>query len=150
MADITRAYTPQAVQVYVNPYRITGFAGDTIISVSPVTADDEHEVSVDGAAVVVNVSTDNRHIVTMTLMPESKGYKYLAAIRAEQRAGFGLEGGEIPARAFRLYDPGNGDTIESDHAIIISRPELVMGAGRDPVEFRILLPDPTITLATAL
>jgi len=149
MADTPRAYSPQAVQVYTNPYRITGFAGDTIITVSPVTADDEHEVSVDGAAVVVNVNTDNRHIVTMAMMPESKGYKYLAEIRAEQRTQI-VEGGEFTARAFRLYDPGNGDTVESDHMIIISRPELVMGAGRDPVEFRILLPDPTITLATAL
>ena len=149
MADTTRGYSPQAVQVYTSPYRITGFAGDTIITVSPVTADDEHEVSVDGSAVVVNVSTDNRHIVTMTLMPESKGYKYLAEIRAEQRTEL-AEGGALTARAFRLYDPGNGDTVESDHMIIISRPELSMGSGRDPVEFRVLLPDPTLNLATAL
>jgi len=149
MADTTRAYTPQAVQVYLSPYRITGFAGDTIISVSPVTADDEHEVSVDGTAVVLNVSTDNRHIVTMTMMPESKGYKYLADIRAEQRAEL-AEGGALTARAFRLYDPSNGDAVESDYAIIISRAEISMGSSRDPVDFRLLLPDPTLTMASAL
>jgi hypothetical protein len=149
MADTTRAYSPQAVQVYTSPYRISGFAGDTIITVAPVTADDEHEVSVDGTSVALNVSSDNRHIVTMSLKPESAGYKYLAAIRADQRTEV-AEGGAIPARAFRLFDPSNGDIVESEHMIIISRPELVMGAGRDPVEFRILLPDPTIKLATSL
>jgi|GEM_PF-3360294 hypothetical protein len=149
MADTTRAYAPKAVQVFLSPYRIQGFSGDTIVTVSPVTADDEHEVSVDGSAVVLNVSSDNRHIVTMTLHPESTGYKYLAEIRAEQRTEV-EEGGALTARAFRLTDPSNGDTWESDHAIIISRPDVSMGSGRDGVEFRVLLPDPTVSLATAL
>jgi len=149
MADTNRAYSPGAVQVYLSPYRIQGFSGDTIITYSPVTADDEHEVSVDGSAVVVNVNNDNRHIVTMTLHPESKGYKYLAAIRAEQRAEV-EEGGALTARAFRLTDPSNGDIIESEHAIIISRAEITMGKGRDGVEFRVLLPDPTENLGSAL
>lgn len=149
MADTNRAYSPGAVQVFLSPYRIKGFSGDTIITVSPVTADDEHEVSVDGSAVVVNVSTDNRHIVTMTLHPESQGYQRMTAIRAAQRTEV-EEGGELTARAFRLYDPSNGDTIESEHATIISRPDITMGKGRDGVEFRVLLPDPTVSLGGGL
>lgn len=149
MADTTRSYSPGAVQVYVHPYRITGFSGDTIITVAPVTADDEHEVSADGKAIAINASMDNRHIATLTLSPESKGYKYLAAIRDEQRTEI-AEGGALTARAFRLYDPSNGDTIESEFAHIISRPEIAMGSAREGVEFRILLPDPTIKLGGAL
>jgi hypothetical protein len=147
MTAAARAFSPDDVQLYIHPYRITGFKGDTSMTLAPVTADDEHEVSTDGITVTLNRSTDRRYILTLSMDPESIGYKRLAEIRAEQQA---EEAGAIPKRAFRLRDPSNGDEVTSDYAIIISRPELALGSKREAVEVRILLPDPTIKLGEDL
>lgn len=134
-----RRYSAAAVQVFVEPYRITGFKGDTPINIAPVTADDEHDVNTDMGGVTVYRSTDNRYIVSLDMDPESIGYRRLAELAREQRA---ADAGEIPAAAFRFHDPSNGDVFEDEHAIVISRPELSLGGGRDAVQVRILLPNP--------
>lgn len=147
MTATARSYSPDQVQLFVHPYRITGFKSDTMITLAPVTADDEHEVSTDGATVTLLRSTDKRYLLTLSMDPESLGYRRLAQIRAEQVA---EDAGAIPKRAMRLTDPSNGDDVQSDYAIIISRAELAMGKGRDAVEVRILLPDPTIKLGEGI
>ena len=147
MTTTARSYDPNGVQIFVSPYAIKGLKGDTPVTIAPVTSDDEHEISTDGASFVLNRSRDNRYLVTLAMDPGSTGYRQLYEIWVEQNAD---EAGAIPARAFRLYDPMNGDVIESDVAVIVSRPEIALGAARDAVEFRIVLPNPTIKLGEDL
>jgi hypothetical protein len=134
------------VVIAFSPYTLTG-KGE--VSIEALAPEDSHETSGDGEAATVITSKDNRHVVTISVAHGSNAHRDLQAIAAEQKA---EEAGALAERAFRLYDPSNGDTWSERYGRLIT-PRVgrkMTATSPGMIEYKILLPNPTVDLGSTL
>ena len=134
------------VVLSVSPYTLSG-KGE--VSIEAQAKEDGVEISGDGEVLNIISNKDNSHIITLSVPHTSNAHRDLQAVLADQAAG---DAGALPERAVRLYDPSNGDTWSDRYGWVMSpRPGRSMtGTSPGMVEYKILLPNPTTDLASAL
>lgn len=144
----TRSYNPQQVRLSVGGFAVTGFANGSSITLEPVNETAaEFEYSLDGVNVQISQNVENGYILGFTLQPSSRSYKRLTSQQATQQE---ADAGVIADLAVRFSDPHNGDSASDQQAYFLTRAKLGRGTKPDGVEFRILLPAPTLQFGADL
>ena len=136
-------YNLAAVQCTIGSFRATGWAEGDAISVVPLSDAAEHKVSADGAHVAMSRKTDNRHEATLKVMRGTAAFRLLFEKYQSQIAEADI--GAVSALAFQVYDPIEGTKIVEANARFLRSPDLIFGASTSEAEFKLLLPNPTIT-----
>lgn len=134
-----RIYDFKRVTANFGDIPLEEFGPDAAISIDPVEAEDQFAFGVDGVA-VVSVSAVNAYVATVTVMSNSPVNRLLAEARRDQ------EDSGTPS-SFSLDDALTGDSVSEQYAWLATRAPMVKGKSASPVEWRILLPDPEITIA---
>ena len=115
--------------------RIEGFTTDGITAPERLQ-ETETEVGSDGFVVVTRASA-NAEIVTLTLYPNSPGYRILSETFSQEQS----ERGSLPVHTYHQENSITGDVMSDPTAILLQGPLLGEGVA-GPREFKILLPDP--------
>lgn len=144
MAGIVIDYNLAAVQCTVGSFRVTGWAPDDAIALAPLGDLAESEVSADGSRVSVSRINDPRWEATLKVRRGTAAYALLAEKLQEQLAE--SDDGAVSALSFQVYDPISGDKIVEAEARFMRYPDLPFSKAASDAEFKLLLPNPSLTL----
>lgn len=131
-----KSYDLSKILLIVGGYDISGFGEDGGVTFEIPSARYEDTVGADGE-VAVSANNDNRMYAVINVMETSKAYKTLADLQKDQEA----EDGALPALAFLMRDPINGDEVSDRYAAFMTKPAPSKGKKVGSREFRILLPN---------
>lgn len=136
MSGVFNSWDLKEVYLVVGGERIGGFGDDDAIQIEPNADAVTMTTGADGET-VGSRTNDRSHVVTLSLMQTSQGYRDLYAQFVEQQ-------GEqrISRRAFRLYDANTGFVCRSDHAIFLNNAIPTFSKEAGSIEIRIGLPSP--------
>lgn len=131
-------YDLNACTLMIGTFQVSGFGEGDGITIEPVEDAQVPTFGI-GGAVAVSRSGVTAHNVTINVLTTSKSYKHLSDLLEAQFAET-----PIQALAFRLMDPGNGDSVSDSHFVFTARPAMSKGKTVASVDFKGVLPSPTI------
>jgi hypothetical protein len=130
--------------------RIKGTTDDGI-EIGPVTAETiANGISADGAHPFVEITNDNRFVMTFSVYQTSAAYARLAQLQAEQAADVFNNVTDPFARRAYFNNPRTGDKCVSNRLVFTNRPPLMGKKANQPVQFLVFLPNPTITRGASI
>lgn len=139
----TGDYNLAAVQCTIGTFRVTGWAPDDAISLSPVSDLWESEASADGSHISRSRINDPRWDGVLKVRRGTAAYRLLMEeVQAQITA---AETGAVPALAFQVYDPISGDKIVESNLLFKRYPDLPFSKSASDAEFAVELSKPTIT-----
>jgi hypothetical protein len=139
----TGDYNLAAVQCTVGSFRVTGWAPDDAVALSPMSDLWESEASADGSHVSRSRINDPRWEATLKVRRGTAAYRLL--VEALQSQLESASSGAVPALAFQVYDPISGDKITERAALFKRYPDLPFAKSASDAEFKLELANPTIT-----
>ena len=146
--DATKTYSRDSLIFILDGIPITGW---TQISFSRQSAAFESARAVD--AVVYTFSGDNRMQATISIHPETDGFKRLHDLSVTQQLAAVSVTGLVPASVL-FEDPTNGHTVADEYAIVMTPPLPNFGERSEPVDVVIEMPNAAgsalLKLATAI
>jgi len=120
MAGNTVRYSLSRCTLEVDGYTLSGFGVNGGVKLTvPESATVDHGADGDHS---FNLSRPDYMDVEITLLPGSVANKYLSAIMGAQ-----ANEDTLSARAFSLYDPGNGDRVDAKNFMILQEPDFDLG-----------------------
>lgn len=137
----SRDYNLAAVQVTVGNFRVSGWAPDDAVNLTPMSDIMESEASADGSHVSVSHLNDPRWEATLTVRRGTAAYRLLAEKLQEQLAE--AKTGAVSALSFQVFDPNSGDKFTEAEARFMREPDMAFSKSASDAEFKLLLPNPT-------
>ena len=136
-------YNLAAVQVNVGAFRVTGWSGDDGITVTWDADVFEKEVSADGTHIIYSRINDGSASAVLKVRRGTAAYRLLADKLVEHLAESDV--GAITPLRLRIFAPISGDRIVERNIRFMNRPEMPFVKGASEAEFKLDLPNPTIT-----
>lgn len=120
MAGNTVRYSLSRCTLEVDGFTLSGYGVNGGVKLTvPESATVDHGADGDHS---FNVSRPDYMDVEITLLPGSVANKHLSAIMGAQ-----VNEDTLSARAFSLYDPGNGDRVDAKNFMILQEPDFDLG-----------------------
>jgi len=143
MSTAVLDYNLGLIQITLGDFRVTGFSADDACTIAPMSDAMESEPSTDGSHVVISRVNDNRYEMMLKVRRGSAGFRQISDAMVAQFAAADV--GAVPSLAFTLYDPVSGDKVTARAIRFLRAPDMGAGKAAPTAEFKILLPNPSIT-----
>jgi hypothetical protein len=137
-------YNLAVVQCVVSDFRVTGWAESDAASFSPMSDLVESKSSADGFHVAISRVNDPRWEGTLKVSRGTAAFRLLMEAVKDQLADSDSSG-TVRALAFSIYDPVEGTKIAEKGMRFTRWPDLAFNKSAGEAEFKVLLPNPTIT-----
>jgi hypothetical protein len=143
MSIIGKPYNLKACTLVIGGLPIGGFDEDGGVNHEQLSDIVEAVVGADGETVFSRVNNDDV-VATITVLPQSLGYKRLATLLNAQQILF-RTGAPIVPLSYIFVDPSNGDSVTAAYVVFLNRPSMPKNRKVEGVEFRLHLVSPAQT-----
>lgn len=131
-------YDLTSVMLLIGGIQVTGFSDGDVITFTHPEALTEMTVGADGLPVANKLANDHME-AEISVLPTSEAYTLIYELLVAQHPpGPGVK---IPPLEFLCKDTINGETISTDSAIFLTRPDVTMGKTIGERVFKLFLPD---------